>query len=682
MCLGHGLTVQREVLTMTQEPSAKVRKLSSPNEAKTPSTPSLRSRSGVAPPSASRRDSKGIGFQTELVENIADLQSEARRKIASALVKLFVEQTQQAEKQGTFSRPPGQTSDDLGLKLGLAVEYAIYLNFWGSSTEPSSLYAEKFRTITFNIKNNSVLRDRLLRGDLSPNEFSKMSSHDMASKELQEKTAEMKREAEKQHIIIQEEGPRIRRTHKGDELVGDDTHHAVVADQVYSQPIVRRRDTEGDSMISKPAAEEPTFPYSPTAIESPENIPYSHPHSPPAVPPPLVVDTKAPRRPSTANEPKPSATFNIQDVWSSVTGPDGEKQRAKQPPPNTEPGNPPAGTAEAPTVMADAEIDHLLKDEDPDEEEPYSPTDYAADPDAPVWRGKLNMIGVAEFSGVAKHVAGANLSATYPWSRLVPSLLTIEGRIDVNRATMYLCGLKFSNTCDVSVVCITPNDDPENRAQFDKLFVYFTERQRYGVISKNSFSNVKDTYLVPVEAGINQTPEFIELLEHCTLENPNPERMMLLTYVIRSNNTPSAQATPRNADSAAVAASPINYPGSNSGLTAMSPMERPSTYAASPPQVPQVPQVLQGVSASNHSVTPQPTAGPRGMEAARQALGDLATVPSVGQLLTEAPNTGVAEFQVVKGLLERVPATRGDYAMLTNLLNIELQQQNSAQPTT
>lgn len=662
------------MLIITKEPSTKVRKISSPNEAKTPSTPSARGRSGAPPPS--RRESKGMGFQTELVENISDLQSEARRRVASALVKLFVEQTQQAEKQGAFSRPSGQTPDHLGLKLGLAVEYAIYLNFWGPSGEPSSLYADKFRTISHNVKNNSALRDRLLSGDLSPNEFSKMSSLDMASKELQEKTAEMKREAEKQHVIVQEEGPRIRRTHKGDELVGEDAHHTVVADQVYSQPIVRRRDTEGDSMVSKQAGEESTFPYSPTAAESPENIAYSNAHSPPAVPA-LVVDTKAPRRPSTANEPKPSATFNIDDVWSSVTGPDGEKQRAKQPPQGTEFGNIPVGTVEAPTtVMADAEIDHLLKDEDPDEEEPYSPTDYAADPDAPVWRGKMNMVGVAEFAGVAKHVAGANLSAAYPWSRLIPSLLTIEGRIDVDRATMYLCGLRYSRTCDVSVVCVTPNDDPENRAQFDKLFDYFTERKRYGVIAKTQFANVKDTYLVPIEAGISEKPEFIELLEHCTLEDLSPERLMLLTYVIRSNNTPSAQATPRHPDSAVVAASPINHPTSSSGLNAMSPMDRPPTFAASPPQL------QHGLPTSTHSFAPQPTAGPRGMEAARQALGDLATAPSVGQLLTEAPNTGVAEFQVVKGLLERVPATRGDYAMLTNLLKIELQQQGGAHTST
>lgn len=620
-------------------------------------------------------------FQTELVENIADLQNESRRRIASALVKLFIEQTQQAEKQGAFSHPSGQSTNDLGRKLGLAVEYAIYLNFWGQLGEPSSSYAEKFRTISHNIKNNAGLRDRVLCGSLSPNEFSKMSSHEMASKELQEKTAEMKREAEKQHVIIHEEGPRIRRTHKGDEVVGEDTHHAVVADQIYSQPIVRRRDTEGDSIMSKQADEDAASPYSPTAVGFTEDNTKSSARSPPAVPA-LVVDTKAPRRPSTANEPKASATFNIQDVWSSVTGPDGESQRMKQqqqqPARGAESGNMPAATAEAPTVVADPDIDHLLKDEDPDEEEPYSPTDYTADADAPVWRGRMSMIGVAEFAGVARHVAGANLSATYPWSQLIPSSLPIEGRIEVARATGYLTGLRFSSSCDLSVVSVTPDDNAENRAQFNQLFNYFTERTRYGVISKTAFPNIKDTYLVPIEVGSKDKPDFIELLEHCTLEYPPTERIMLLTYVIRNNNSPSAQATPRHPDSAVVAASPINHVSNvPSGLNAMSPMDRPP-----PPFVASPPQALPTPAQSFVAPPPPPPTAPRGMEAARQALGDLVHSPSVAQLLLTAPNTGVPEFQIVKDLLDRVPATRGDYTMLINLLTIELQQQAGGQANT
>ena len=613
-------------------------------------------------------------LQTELVENISELKSDGRRRIAAALVRLFVDQTQQAQKQGTFKLPHGQTPDVFGLKLGLQVEYAVYLNFWGTAEEPSPLYGDKFRMIMHNVKANSALRDRLLNGSLAPNDFSKMSSFDMASKELQKKTAEMKKEAEKQHVIIQEEGPRIRRTHKGEEVVGDDSHPTAVADQIYSQPIVRRRDT--DDLTSMRQTSEPSSPHSPTVVELPENVGFTGTaDSPTTSTQPLVVDTKVVPSPSTAGDRKSSATFNIQDVWSSVTGPDGENQRMRQQPKHPESDATQAHPPQGPLVEADADIDHLLKDEEPDEEEPYSPTDYTADPGSVVWKGKMSMLGVAEFTGVAKHVAGANLSATFPWSQLIPSTLSIEGRIDIERATEYLCGLRFSQTNDVSVVAVIPTDDPESRSQFDKLFNYFTERKRYGVIGKSSVAAVKDIYLVPLEAGMTKKPEFIELLQYCTIEDPCPERMLVLTFVIKSTNSPSAQATPRHMDTANIA-SPISnqtptfqppVPAGHTAPHASPPPPYPSGFASSPTQ-------SQHGFIPPANPQPYPYTGPTGMEAARQALGDLANAPSVSQLLAEAPNTGVPEFRVIKDLLESVPAARSDFVMLKGMLTVKHQQ--------
>lgn len=593
-------------------------------------------------------------MQTELVGDISELQSEPRRKVAAALVKLFVDQTQQAQKQGAFNLPHGQTPDAFGLRLGLAVEYAMYLNFWGTSAEQSPLYGEKFRMIFHNVKANPSLRDRLLSGSLSPNEFSKMDSFAMASKELQAKTTEMMKEAEKQHVIVQEELPRIRRTHKGEELVGDDSHQTAFADQVYSQPIVRRRDTDVESIAPKPATPEAKPPLSPSAGEPSENMIHPTAAGSPSSTQPLSIDTKAMSRPSTGAERKSSAVFNINDVWSSVSGPDHERQRAHQAIKPVESSNTAIQPFSGPQVEADAEIDNLLNDEEPDEEEPYSPTEYGPDSGSFVWRGKMTMPGVAEFSGVAKHVAGANLSSTFPWTQLIPNALSIEGRIDVDRASAYLCGLRWSHTSDVSVVSITSNSDSENRMQFDKLFKYFTGRKRYGVVGRNPLMAVKDTYLVPLEAGMSKKPDFIELLEHCTIEDPTLERMLLLTFVIKSINSPSTQVTPRHHDMV-TAASPISnrtFAAPNSRL----PRNRPDNFAASPPY----PQ--------------QSYAGPRGMEAARQALGDLANVPSVGQLLIEAPNTGVPEFQVIKDILENVPAARDNFSMLKGMLTVNYEQ--------
>lgn len=654
---------------------SKMRKISSPADVK-PSSPTQRRKSN-ATASSSKRDSKGMVLQTELVENISELKSDARRRIASALVKLFVDQTQQAQKQGSFKLPQGQTPEAFGLKLGLQVEYAVYLNFWGTSGEPSALYGEKFRMINHNVKANSALRDRLLNGSLAPNDFSKMSSFDMASKELQEKTTEMMKESEKQHVIIEDDGPRIRRTHKGEELVGDDSRPPAGADQIYSQPIVRRRDT--DDFGGTKQTSQPSTPHSPTVVELPESIEFTGTARSPSTAHPLSVDTKAVPRPPTATERKSSATFNIQDVWSSVTGPEADNQRIRQQPKRTEPGS--DQPSQGPPMEADPDIDHLLKDEEPDEEEPYSPTDFAADSGSTVWRGKVSMAGVAEFIGVAKHVAGANLSATIPWAKLIPSILSVEGRIDIERASDYLCGLRWSQSSDVSVVSVTPTGDPESHISFDNLFKYFTERKRYGVIGKTPLAAVKDAYLVPLDAGISKKPDFIELLEHCTIEDPSPERMLLLTFVIKSPNSPSAQVTPHQLDSAAIA-SPISnqtpVPFQTSVSMAPITMGHPGTHASPNPSYQtgaagSPPQLQLGFIPPAHP-QPHPYTGPTGMEAARQALGDLAGSSSVAQLLAEAPNTGVPEFQVIKDLLESVPATRNDFAMLKGMLTVKHQQ--------
>lgn len=554
-----------------------------------------------------------------------------------------------------------------------------------------------------NVKANTALRDRLLDGSLPPSQFSQMTTDEMASKELREKTVEMKKEAEKQHMLVQEDGPRIRRTHKGEELVGgDESQAAAVADQVYSQPIIRRREPNFETKGPKQASPEATSPHSPTAVELPENIPVKTPS--PTVMTHLVVDTKAPPRTPTAAEKKSSTAFNIQNVWSSVSGPDGDSQRPRLPP-QTEPEQEPLQHPAA-VVEADADIERLLNEEDPEDEEPYSPTDYTTDPGSSVWRGKMMMAGVAGFgpgfTGVAKHVAGANLTSTFPWAQLIPSTLTIEGRIDIERASEYLCGLRWSQNTDVTVVAITPIDEPDARVHFDRLFKYFTERKRYGVIGKNAFSAVKDTYLVPLEAGMSKKPDFVELLEYCTIEDPSPERMLLLTFVIKSNNSPSAQATPRNNLDVSSIASPItgsvqqtptpfsslskaishasptqSYPGMVHAIaplassppqphhTAFVPPQHSGHYTALPQQQPPTPMT----PVQNFHSGP-----PTGMDAARKSLGDMATVPSVAQLLAEAPNTGVPEFEVIRDMLESAPASRNDFKLLKDMLAMKYHQ--------
>jgi len=661
------------MLSCRQEPATKSRKISTPAAEKPLLPPPSRRKSDA--PASNKRESTGMVLQTELVENIADLQSDDRKKVATALVKMFVDQTKQAEKQHAFNLPPGQKADAFGLRLGLAVEYAMYLNFWGHFGKPSDQYSDKFRAISHNVKANAELRDRLLNGSLSPNDLSKMSRDDMASKELQEKKAEMIKEAEKQHTLIQEEGPRMRRTHKGEELIEHDTYMGDVADSAFTAPVIRKRASQIDTSVKQGSPEAPT-PQSPAAVELPETF---DPGSP-TTDRPLKVDTSAPRQSSAALDRKSSNNnFNIQEVWQGVKGPDPAARQMSRP---SESVVTPIQQTPGSGVQADAEIDQLLKDEEAEDDEPYSPVDFTAEPGSAIWHGKLAMAGIANFSGSAKYVAGADLSAHLPWHTLIPSSLTIEGRIDIDRAGEYLCSLRFSNTTDVVVVSVTPIDDTDNIAQFDKLFRYFTERKRYGVIGKSTVTAVKDTYVVPLEAGISKKPDFIELLEYCTIEDPTPERMLLLTFVVKANNSPSTAQTPRHLDAASVA-SPI---GANYGPHPVTQLggfqSSPSPAMPFPPPNQHLPPYANSPTQGQHAyMPPHPNqqhhianVGATGMDAARQVLGDFANAPVISELLAESPNTTAQEFGYIAEFFKNVPASQQDYTLLKGMLSYRQQQ--------
>ena len=643
-----------------QEPPSKTRKVSSPPVSK-PATTTSRRKSGA--PTPAKRDSTTFALQMTLVTKISDIESADRQRAVTAIVKMFTEETKKAIKAGSFILPEGQLVDDFGLRLGLAVEYAIYMNYWGMEPKPSQQYSDRLRMVLANVKQNASLRDQLLTGQLSPYTFSKMSSEDMASKELKEQKAEMLKESEKQSMIVQEDGPRIRRTHKGEELVDDQTQIAGASDSAFTAPI-RKRPSEIDTTMREPSPE-PMSAVSPAPVELPEKVESAEAKQP------STVHTQG--SPPQSAPPISANKFDIQNVWSTVKTPDAENQRSRQ--------GPRPSDASAPPIpqQADAEIDQLLKDEEPEDDEPYSPVEHTALPGGIVWSGKLTMPGVASFKGKAKHCAGADLSSSMPWDALIPSALGIEGRIDIDRASQYLCGLKWSTTTDVVVVAVTPENIDNDTVQFNKLFEYFTQRGRYGVIGKNPNTAVRDTYVVPLEAGTSKKPDFVELLDVCTIEDPTPERTLLLSFVVKLSNSPSANQTPRHMDATSIA-SPIGvsgqppplgtHPGFQNASNPGMPFQPPPSY----PQYSSPMQIQNSYNTPPNSHQQQPVQDPPyiGMEAARFALGDLANCRAVAQLVREVPRSSVPEFIAVKSILERNPAVGDDYPTLVSMMGQEL----------
>ncbi|CRK22825.1 hypothetical protein BN1723_012795 [Verticillium longisporum] len=199
----------------------------------------------------------------------------------------------------------------------------------------------------------------LLHSTLSPPMLAVMTSDQLATKEQQRLNAELRAKSEKQSILVTDDGPRMRRTHKGDEMVENDAE----SQMEEARPAFRRpsaRDQQADATENEPPRPE-------NSVELPAHAA-------------LQVDTQGPQQ-----SPR-QADFDINKVFSSVKSPTGQERR---PSGQVYHGNGPG---------VDADVDRLLQDET--DSPPYSPTDES-EPDV-VWRGSLAMNTIADFQATAK----------------------------------------------------------------------------------------------------------------------------------------------------------------------------------------------------------------------------------------------------------------------------------------
>ncbi|EHY58117.1 hypothetical protein ABEF92_004770 [Exophiala dermatitidis] len=634
-----------------------------------------------------------------VVSDVKELANAARKQAASTLVKLIEQQIKDAVKQGEYAVPAGSNASDIANDLGLGLEHALYQVQVGGNGDPNEAYKAQLRSITFNVKKNHALGLRLLKGELTPRMLAAMDPKDMASEEQKRKDAAVIKELEKQHTIVEEEGPRIRRTHKGEEYV-DESRQVAAESETSNAPV--RKPSVADQEI------EPKSPVVKTPSEATSGDPGR--------------GSISQSRPSTATDSarKQSASnFDINKVWSNVQGsPDGEGQQRFGELPQQSPGvaiREPVG----PGAKADADIDELLKDEDA-ESPPYSPKADTSAADGVVWRGVVNGNSLGRFHATARYAAGATpdcdtLRMTY--SQLIPAEISIGGRIQPARADEYLCGLEYSSSSDLVIVWMPEPQNSHDQEQFDRLFRYFRTKDRFGVGIQHQNPAIKDIYLIPLEAG-QELPTWVKKLE-TDFPDPARERMFLIPIVIKnselphnmaasmadgSNQSPSVQGslvaqtpiTPHEAtfdqsgqqtyhnaygQQAPMSGAPSG--GSANGTPAhMVPppgQAHPYPHPVTPhPQTFPTPTGASAASGSLQYATPQsyqpqqqsqpPPPPPVSMANAQKVLGPLASTPAVVHLCWQVPTAGENEFKVIKECLEKNPEAGKSLEALTAML--------------
>ncbi|XXG95472.1 hypothetical protein Hte_001736 [Hypoxylon texense] len=626
---------------------------------------------------------------SDLPESIQKLEG-PRRQAALGFQRSLDAAVDLADKKKLYALPQGSTKKGITERLAIEIERAF------QDTHPNTSHnASQLRTLVFSLKHNVELAAQVLNRSLPPPSFVVMTGDELATKELQRETAEMKARAEKQSIMITDDTPRVRRTHKGEEIVEADN----VTGEADDVPSNLRLQAAREASESGNANSEPGM-SSANGAASPANARGRSASSAA----PLRVDTQ-----NSQQSPK-KPDFDIGKVFSSVGSPSSSHQRrASTQVQSAGPGD-------------DPDVDRLLQ-EDGNDSPPYSPTDNI-DPEI-VWRGPLRMTTVADIDTVAKYVGGADLSKTrgIAWKDLIPPVLTVAGRINEEKAIPYLCGFRYNNQVDLVITSLTLAHpaDANARKQFLAVLDYFQSKNRYGVVGEKKLGNVRDTYLMPIPEGDGPLPEPILNIADHAVPLKRSEPMLLMIFVFRDEKHPQipveqqvsemqkaasatpAQSTPapaRNASMSAPTWSPATPQGSFGGQSLPTPTPQYNQTPVPPPTIPGHPappvpprQVLPATPAAPANSTPVTqdpnvpalrAAQAEGEMKARQVLGPLFTSSTVAFLLPHAARMKEGEWTAVRRCLERDPRARNDLQLLSKLLTEEGNnvRKNGPQPNT
>ncbi|ATZ58181.1 hypothetical protein BCIN_16g00350 [Botrytis cinerea B05.10] len=592
---------------------------------------------------------------SDLPSKISELDAEQQGQV-TLIKKGLLQAIPHAIEERYYTLRPDDSIDAKAERLAIQIEAAV------RSTHPNkSASIKQIRSIFLNLKQNQELCNGLLSQSLSPQALAVMTTDDMASKELKRETALMKARADKQSIMITDDGPRIRRTHKGEEVIEEDTNPNEYPDIPMSA--ARRREMldpnagMGDRSRSHSPENEVEVPEIPEDYPSHDKVrAVSTPKTP------LNIDTKQPALRKGSTQSSATGNFDINKVFSSVQSPhpSTNKQRnadhyrrSSNAPPLNGPGD-------------DPDVDKMLQDDN--ESPPYSPVEDPSDPDI-VWKGTMSMDSVAKFSAYAKQVAGPDLSRNRmqtPWSELLHKDLKVHGRIDADKANEYLCGLRYSPPSDVIVINITPTS---GSSDFLDLYNYFHDKKRYGVLTNKGPGNVRDTYLVPVPPGPGNIPDFVVNLAEHNLPEDRPEPSILVTLVVRNGWEQPSRL--QSFDGATDPHSPLAAGGIAQRQMSMSHSGPGMSPSPVTPQGSFHPSIVGKPEERHHQQNLEEQrriAQVEGEAVALRILGDYARAPTVGFLMPQAYQMRDLEWQAIRSILERDEKAQNDLKHLSEVL--------------
>ncbi|XP_022106241.1 death-inducer obliterator 1-like isoform X2 [Acanthaster planci] len=407
--------------------------------------------------------------------------------------------------------------EDQVKKKAYMIEYELYRLY----NDTGSKYKSRYRSLFFNIKDskNQGLFRRILKGEISAAKLVRMSSEQLASKELAQW-----REREAKHsleMIVHEEVerkslPLTKKTHKGEVEINDDNLSSLEAHDKETKPTIDMK------IIEKNV---------PSATNPLDN---------------MLVDTTTQHRAHlfdlnckicTGKMPAPreedSLTLAKKAKVARTTFPEDEEGEG--------PSSSPSGGGEL-TAEDEKATGEQMSPMETEDSEPFSQPDDGPSPQpspiapspkeqAPIrrpppslWNGSITMEEVAKFAMAGFHVSGPIRTISMD----MPENIVICGRIPYPVVWDYFKQLRKANTTDLIVLRFHVVQE-EDKSAYITLFQYFHSRQRIGVVGNNR-THIKDMYILPLSAH-EPVPQEIMPFKGPGLAEPRPH--MLLGLLVR-----------------------------------------------------------------------------------------------------------------------------------------------------
>ncbi|KAG7935614.1 uncharacterized protein OGAPODRAFT_75644 [Ogataea polymorpha] len=379
------------------------------------------------------------------------------------------------------------------------------------SDSMSPEYLSKSRTLLFNL-DKSNLSDKVLSGQYTYEQIVHLTPEEMMRDDYKEFADAVRKQSINQSVITNTlEKVKIKRTHKGEEIIEEDYQF----DDIDSRTADESRRNEIEKLQEEKRLQD----------EEKEAS---------ASPPPTanlnanIMTTIANDFDDEEHEQRPEETFDNDDDFDKILN--GTKDVVPTPP-------------ESQAVVNDDEDD-------------YDPA-RNFDVDETLWNGILSFAPVTDVQTTIRYHAASTYDSTedkVAKARKIVSdfvarnnRLDIEGRLDAQKAVGYLW--EIINTRDLYLVELVPFASPhlsefenqQTQTRFRKLWEYFNSRNKYGVIAYKP-AYIKDSYLVALDTTRTQQEGLPKYFSHFNMTSLHGARERLFAVFVARKDLSAASS--------------------------------------------------------------------------------------------------------------------------------------------